>query len=50
MWGMQVVEVFVHDPIYSWSCITPKNVQKDLEAGQVTRWAGDILSAAWQIG
>jgi len=27
-----VVEVFVHDPIYAWSCLSPKNVQR--EAGE----------------
>ena len=26
------MEVFVHDPIYAWACLTPKNVQR--EAGE----------------
>ncbi|CAK9092592.1 unnamed protein product [Durusdinium trenchii] len=41
-----VVEVFVHDPIYSWSCMTPKNVQKEAgeAAGHSGQWAGELLS------
>lgn len=33
-----VVEVFVHDPIYAWSCLTPKNVQR--EAGEAGNQSG----------
>ena len=35
-----MVEVFVHDPIYAWSCLSPKNVQR--EAGE------GIVGKAWK--